>query len=766
MAAGTHVLNDAKPRLTWNRRDLYAALVLIVLWGLFFWRYFAPAAIDRVALPQGDFTEHFYVLRSYAFDELKAGRFPLWGGNGVFSVYPFQADPESALFYPPVLLNLLAALALGATRFPLAAFQAEALLHVLLASLLTYAFLRTEVHKRAAAVLGSVAFAYGGYLVSYPMQQISFLEAAVWLPLSLLGVKLLNATGRTRYLVLAAVAIALAFLPGNPQNLMFLLYTTLAYYAFCCRRTRTPWRAAVGRIVLVGMIALGLSAVQLLPSVEWWRYSTRASIPFEKAAVGFPPADIVQVALTGLVSWWQPLYTGVLTLILAVWAGMVARRPDTPFWIGLALVTLVFSLGKNVFGYEVAHVLLPGVGLFRDQERHAYLFTFAMAALASQGADVFLLALRRPDRRLLDQMARWLRQVLPVIFVIWLVFIVLHRLNLDPGDGRQTPAGLAVLFLALAFTVILFYARLYHAGSRRLMAGLLLLVLVFDLFSVNRARFYAEYHDPHTVTPLWAQVLEDASHFRVQEDEFPIIHDVAGRRRLRQVSGVAIRLSHYDEFLNRAFEDVRWKLLGVKYVVTWRGSLVTWQEKQVDADKLAEQGEGETLKNLYRLREEPRSAWMVHTVEVMADRDALYQRLNAPDFDPFATALLTSAVAVTPGNPDADHVSMTSFEPGRVTLRTSSDADGVLIIGEVTYPGWRVYVDDKRSELLEAYGVLRAVALPAGEHRVEFRFHPTPFYVGGAISAATFLILVLYAALSRRQSRRSPTNNRMFFFTW
>ncbi len=761
MTTETSNQQPATSNRRWDRRDWYAVLTLLALWAFFFWRYFAPAAVDRVALPVGDFTDHFYVLRSFAYDEFRAGRFPLWGGDGVFSVYPFQADPESALFYPPVTLNLLFWLALGWERFPLAGFQLEALGHVLLASVLTYLFLRGEVRKRLAAVLGSVAFAYSGYLISYPLQQISFLEAAVWLPLALLGVR--GLTGQTsevsedfgslrrRYLVLTAVAFTLAFLPGNPQNLTFLFYTTLAYYAYRCWRTRTPWRVAVGRMALIGLLTVGLSAVQLFPSVEWWRHSTRASIPFEKAAVAFPPEDIVQLVLTGLVSWWQPLYVGVLSLVLAFVAGVTARRRDTPFWVGLAVVALIFSLGKNVFGFEMAYLTLPGYGLFRNQERHAYLVTFALAVLAAYGADVFLSPLRRPDRRLVGEVARWLRRALPAVFVLLLAAIVLNRMQLDVGDGRETPSHLAVLFLCLALAVMLFHLRLYRRGARRAMGVLLLLVLVFDLFSLNRARYYAPYHDPHTVSPLWQQVLSDPGFFRVQEDEFPIIRDVPGRRRLREVWGVAIKLAHYDEFLNRAFEDVRWKLLGVKYVVTWRGSLVTWQNKAVEAEMLAREGEGETLKHLYRLPGEPRPAWVVHDVLVAASRDELYGRLNAPDFDPWATAVLWKPAPVEPGDPAADEVTLTHFEPDRVAVRARLGAAGLLVLGEVTYPGWQVWVNGQRAELYEADGVLRAVALPPGEWQVEFRFRPVTFYAGAAVSALTILALLGWVVVERKQ---------------
>jgi len=33
-----------------DRGDLYVALVLLLLWALFFWRYLTPVEADRVAL--------------------------------------------------------------------------------------------------------------------------------------------------------------------------------------------------------------------------------------------------------------------------------------------------------------------------------------------------------------------------------------------------------------------------------------------------------------------------------------------------------------------------------------------------------------------------------------------------------------------------------------------------------------------------------------------------------------------------------------------
>ena len=88
----------------WLRNSAAAhCAILAGLWALFFWRYFA-APPNQVVFPDGDFTQQFFVFRSLAFRELAAGRLPLWT-DCFFGGYPFHADPQAQLFYPPVWLS-------------------------------------------------------------------------------------------------------------------------------------------------------------------------------------------------------------------------------------------------------------------------------------------------------------------------------------------------------------------------------------------------------------------------------------------------------------------------------------------------------------------------------------------------------------------------------------------------------------------------------------------------------------------------------------
>jgi uncharacterized membrane protein YfhO len=85
-------------------------------------------------------------------------------------------------------------------------------------------------------------------------------------------------------------------------------------------------------------------------------------------------------------------------------------------------------------------------------------------------------------------------------------------------------------------------------------------------------------------------------------------------------------------------------------------------------------------------------------------------------------------------------------------------ANGLLVLSEVYYPGWRAYADGEEVPIYRADHALRAVPLRAGHHRVEMVFNPPWPKVGLAVSGATlFLALVLasVAIAKRKETTRT-----------
>ena len=78
-----------------------------------------------------------------------------------------------------------------------------------------------------------------------------------------------------------------------------------------------------------------------------------------------------------------------------------------------------------------------------------------------------------------------------------------------------------------------------------------------------------------------------------------------------------------------------------------------------------------------------------------------------------------------------------------------------VFLNEIYYPGWTATIDGEPAEILRANSIFRALWVPAGSHRIEFRFWPRFLIPGAAISLATLTVVGLgLAASSLSASRR------------
>src|SRR5690606_29715075 len=184
-----------------RRSDVLAVLGLIALWLFFFWRLFTPIEADQASLKQGDFSGQFVAFAGYQYARFAQGEVPLWNpyNNGGF---PFIADTQAAVFYPPRLVTI--ALAKHSGGWSYHALELEMTAHVLAYTLMMYTFVRRLTREWNGSVLGAFVAAvvggYGGYLSGYPPLQLALLEAGIWLPLAALGILEAIRTERIRWL--------------------------------------------------------------------------------------------------------------------------------------------------------------------------------------------------------------------------------------------------------------------------------------------------------------------------------------------------------------------------------------------------------------------------------------------------------------------------------------------------------------------------------------------------------------------------------------
>lgn len=744
----------------WSRADGWAVAVLAAVTLWFHGPLFVPPAGSTgngalYAYPEGDFYDQFHAFAVYEHDRLWAGELPLWNPY-TFGGHPFWADVQAAVLYPPGLLVMALS---GPGEFSPLWLEAEAAVHFGLGALFTYLFCRRRLCEGTlpsegwrcvvGSLIAALTFAFGGYLAGYPSQQLAVLETQIWLPLLLL---LMDAGlgGKRRALVGAGLVWGLALLAGHPQSAMYVLYVALLYGLYRSWQLKLKWgRAGTAQGVWVG-IGLGLAAVQWLPAYELMRLSVRSSLSYEELAGGLALRDLVQFVVPDVLTYWSPMYVGILPLGLA-WAGGWGwlrrgsrdRRQAVAFWLIVALVSLVLSLGGNAFLYRVFYWIVPGFRLFRSQERAIYVTSFALAILAGYG----WLWLVAPETH-----ARSVRCVSRVLLALGVAAVAALVVVWGAGNGldavgRETwlkPLAVAAGLIWASWALVRWVPR------RSLSAAILALLIVsVDLTVIDAPRnLQPGSIESRVYDSSWLEaVLQDESLYRTA-NEWGLPGNIGCLLRREDLYGASpLRLQAHKEMADALPRWRFWQLFGVRYVTTWEHDCPAPYECQ----RIAMLGDEWAKNTVYLHRIVPRfqRAWIVHRARVVQDGEAL-ALLADPAFDPFDQALLASAPAGFAASDVAANtppqVRVLEAAPERMRLRAKLAAPGWLIVADWHYPGWQARVDGATQPIYRAHYGLRAVPLEAGTHEIEFAYRPVTFYVGALVSAVTLLAAVVSLA--------------------
>ena len=254
---------------------------------------------------------------SYVAHWLRRGVIPLWH-TGMMAGDPIVAEGQYGLFNPlnwPLFLL---------SPVPAWAVSLRGMATLWLAGLGMYGYLRhSPVWKlrEMAALVGALAYMFADPFVAH-LGHPQFNDAMAWLPWSLWALD--NALRRKRAIPLAALALACLALSGHGQATLYSVLTIAAYalwQALAGGLNRAPRR--IGRLALVGLLAVALTMPAMLPGFERLPYTERANIPPTPGEYEFHPGmwrDFITPLFHGRnrrTFWgpWQRVETGAVGVV-------------------------------------------------------------------------------------------------------------------------------------------------------------------------------------------------------------------------------------------------------------------------------------------------------------------------------------------------------------------------------------------------------------------------------------------------------------------
>ena len=329
-----------------------------------------------------------------------------------------------------------------------------------------------------------------------------------------------------------------------------------------------------------------------------------------------------------------------------------------------------------------------------------------------------------------------------------------------------------VILLGTGILLFFYYGKLRQTYA---VAGILILCL-FDLWIVNKRYLNdemfvpkSEREAPQQKTQTDELILRDQSlDYRVlnlasntfNENETSFYHKSIGGYH-------AAKLRRYQEVVERYINPEMQKLY--KSVSEAAGDMT-----QVKGDSIfpvlnmlndkyfifpLEGGQTVPIQNPYVYG----NAWFVDELRYVDDANQEMDALGQLDLrhQAVADAKFKEQLGEAVVQDTASVVSITAYEPNRLTYDVNTGKGGVLVFSEIYYPGWTATVDGQPVELGRVDYLLRAMQIAPGRHQVELSFFPKSVNTTETFAYAAYgvLILVLLGAgfmeYRRRQKKSS-----------
>jgi hypothetical protein len=730
-----------------KRHQLLGPTILLAIVILFYWKLVLTRQYTWLETP--DMANLILPWFQFQAGEWHHHRFPLWDPNSWFGQPLFgQAQPGSA--YPLNWLLFLSPLKNGWLRE--SALNWYYVLMRALAALTAYAFARDLGRSRIASILAGCVYALGGYVAFTPAPQM--VNGAVWTPLVFLY--LFRAERGERpwaSALLSGFFLGFGWLAGHHQMNLFVSIAAAGMWVWLCVRDhKINWqmaKLAMGSLLIAALA----SGFQTLPTFEYGRLAVRWSGPPEPLhfnetvpysvheEYALKPMGLLGIFIPGIAQGSMPgsnPYVGVVAFTLALLGTILAWRERQVRWLAaLSLGGILFSLGPNSLLHGVLYALVPLVEKARVPGAGTVVFALGIAPLVAFGID----ALPHPSSVLWSRRAgSTLALLAGLLASLCLVLSMTKAL----GDERIMITALAAALGAGIFAALRSGAISASAGS----VAVICLVL-FELANVNGYSF-PNRADPaaNRFLPPLSQHSDLADYIRIHDpvaarvayDDTLIPYNIGDWYGIEAVNaytaGVLSNIWAMDVFSHRSRD-----FFGVKYYLG----------KTPQSPDLKEVFTGKSgLKVFENPAAYPR-VWSVH-------QSLLNRKLDDPAIDPRRTVLLTEpAPDLGQCGPDADDIQMPEHLPSYVRIDAHMGCRGMVILTDPYFPGWRAYVDGKRTPILDAYGGVRGVVIEAGDHLVEMRYRPWSVLLGGLMTFAAACVALASFKGARNLDRRPDT---------
>ena len=440
-----------------------------------------------------------------------------------------------------------------------------------------------------------------------------------------------------------------------------------------------------------------------------------------------------------------PVYFGAIVIFLFVLGMFVVKGPERWWIFFAAILAILMSWGKNFMGFNsFLFDYLPMYNKFRTPSMSLVMANVVMVIMAVLALKAIFDKENPVDKKKLN-LGLYISTGITAGFIL-LMMALSGNFSFSGASDAQMAAQYGAQWDMIKDVLVKDRKALFMADSWRslililvsalflwlyinekikqsgIIIGVLACLVLYDLWGVDRrylndSNFVAEKRiklkpsQTDQILDQYAAQFKDED-YRVFDLSVNTFNDSYPSAFHHQIGGYsAAKLRRYqdiiDFYLSRHINPNVLNMLNARYVVMQGQNEQPMVQRNPDA-----------LGN----------AWFVDQYQLVEDPNAEILALN--ELNPADTAVIDKrfAALVQGKNLERDSSSVIVMEhqkpynPNYVVYKTKTSKEQLAVFSEVYYePDWRAYIDGKPAEYFRANYILRAMVIPAGEHKIEFK---------------------------------------------
>ena len=511
----------------------------------------------------------------------------------------------------------------------------------------------------------------------------------------------------------------------------------------------------------------GASNVDLGTDSNLYRELNKMGVPNAAEIVKHAPAYWGPQPMTS-----GPVYIGAIIVFLFVF-GLFVVKGEIKWWL---LVTTILSIllawGHNLMWFSDLFLdYFPGYNKFRTVSMTLVMTQIAMPFLGIMAVDKVL-----KGEVSKDEFMKALKYSLGITGGVIVVFLLLGKsildftsavdaqmfgkypnlmdaLREDRADMMMADAFRSLIFIGLAAFSLWFYFN-RKIGAKYFITGLIMLVLI-DLWGVDKRYLNADnfiskrkVENPYRPSKADLQIMKDKSYYRVLNVAVSTFNDASTSYFHKSIGGYhGAKMRRYQELIDYGISKEMQMFIGtlrsnptpqsIDSVLSRLGILNMLNTKYIIYNP-----DAAPIVNPYALG----NAWFVDKVKVVDNADEEIKAVQ--NFDPASTAVVDKRFKDLLFDFTKDSTAvmdLTEYRPNYLAYHSKAGTDQLAVMSDIYYDkGWNAYVDGKKVPYFRVDYVLRAMKVPAGEHKVEFRFEPAVWKIGTTVSWISSIIMVLF----------------------